>query len=113
MSGPGVGLLVTLLKAVARLAWPAEAQLGELRKRGLLPSTDELALDLHDLVALVPQFVSSGWLSQADASAITELDQLLGRMSGPEHSDLWTERALQESSEWKEVRRQARAVLGG
>ena len=113
MSGQGAGLLVELLKSVARLSWPAAAQIHLLGMRGLLPSTDELALELNDLVGVLPQFVANGWLSEADASAITELDEMLGRISGAERSNLWTAQALEESSEWEAVRRAARAIIAG
>jgi hypothetical protein len=113
MSGPGVGLLVALLKAVGRLALPAHAQLEDLQRRGLLPSADELALDLHDGVALLPQFVANGWLDPQDASAIATLDEMLAQMSGSANNALWTGQALTEASEWEDVRRQARAVFAG
>lgn len=111
MSGPGVGLLVALLKTVARLALPADAQIRQLDKRGLLSSIDELALELHDGVPLLPQFVANGWITSEDAAAISALDETLGRMSGPDKQSLWTAGALREAKEWEEVRRQARDAL--
>jgi hypothetical protein len=110
MSGPGVGLLVELIKAVARLALPADAQIRQLEKRGLFPSVDELALDLHDGVVLLPQFVANGWITSKDADAIAAIDQMLNRMSGP-GNPLWTADALTRAEEWGEVRRQARDAL--
>lgn len=111
MSGPGVGLLVSLLKALGRLALPAEEQIAHLSGRGLLPSADELALDLHDGAVLVPQFVAKGWLTSRDATVITAVDEMLERMSGPENVELWTVDALKQAPEWEEVRRRAREVL--
>lgn len=111
MSGPGIGLLVALIKAVSRLALAADAQIAHLHERGLLSSADELALDLHDGVVLLPQFVASGWLTPDDASTITMLDEMLERMSGSENQALWTVEALKEASEWEEVRRRAQRVL--
>ena len=111
MTGPRVEHLVALLKAIGRLALPASAQRAQLRERNLRPSIDELALELHDMAILVPQFVAEGWLTPNDAAFITQLDQFLDAMSGPDQQRLWTEEALNTASEWEEVRRRAREVL--
>jgi hypothetical protein len=111
MSGPGVGLLVMLLKAVARLALPAEDQVAYLRRLGSWPSVDELALELDDVVELLGQFVASGWITEQDADAIRALDDLLGRMSGDQNEHLWTEHGLTTANEWEEVRKRARDIV--
>lgn len=111
MSGPGVGLVVALLKAVGRLALPAEAQISHLCDRGLWPSIDEFALELHEGAVLVPQFVANGWLAPRDAAAITAIDEMLDRMSRSGNQELWTLDALTEAHEWEAVRCRAREIL--
>lgn len=110
MSALGGGALAELIKAVARLALPADSQLQYLQELEVLPGIDELALELHDRVVLLPQFVENGWLSPGEADAIQDLDEALARLSkrGP---GLWSETALKESSEWEEVRSHARTAL--
>jgi hypothetical protein len=100
-----------LLKAVARLALPAEDQVTYLRRLGSWPSVDELALELHDVVVLLDQFVDSGWIREQDANAIKALDDLLTRMSGEQNEHLWTEHGLTTAVEWEEVRNRARDIV--
>lgn len=111
MTGPGIGLLVALLKAVGRLALPADEQIAHLGDRRLLPSADEFALDLHEGAALVSQFVTHGWLTSRDAFGIVAVDEMLGRIRGADRVELWTADALEQAPEWEEVRRRAREVL--
>ncbi|MFV0318271.1 MAG: hypothetical protein ACK5O2_15085 [Microthrixaceae bacterium] len=112
MSRPDCGALGELIKAVARLALPADTQLRYLRELKVLPGIDELALELHDRAVLLRQFVENGWLSSREADFIQALDEALARLSerGPE---LWSETALKESPEWEEVRERARVALIG
>ncbi len=67
MTGPGVGLLVALLKAVARLALSSDEQVAYLNAIGVGGCADELALEIGDEVPLLPQFVEAGWLSEDEA----------------------------------------------
>ena len=100
-----------LIKAVARLALPADGQLAYLRDLGVSPSIDELALELHDGVVLLPQFVANGWLAVVEATAIEALDESLLRLGEQNDGAWWTEAALVEAPEWEEVRIRARVVL--
>lgn len=111
MSAPGVGLLVELLKAVSRLALPANDQIAYLRASGVAPNADELALELHDGIVLVPQFVSQGWLTSRNADLILEIDSILKEISGEDRPELWAEEALREAEVWEAVRAKARTFL--
>lgn len=71
------GALVELIKAVARLGFPADIQQWYLKELKVLPSIDELALELHDRAVLLPQFVENGWLTSREAEAIADLDASL------------------------------------
>jgi hypothetical protein len=106
-------LLVELLKTVGRLALEAEAQIAYLRSLGARVEIDELALELDDLVRLVPGYVDAGWLSDVDALHLQKIESMLTSMSGPERGSLWTESALHLAPEWEEVRRQAIRFLSG
>jgi len=110
MTGPGVKLLVALLKAVGQLALTANVQIVFLRERGL--PIDELALGYHDGAVLVSQFVANDWLTPSEGAEIDKIDELLDGMSGQDKAQLWTEQALEESPEWEAVRSRAREMLG-
>lgn len=108
---PGVGLLVDLLRAVGRLALPAQQQIAYLRRLGTFPNADELALEVSDGVGLLSQFVEHGWISPELAEAIRELDSVLTAMSDPSMKHLWTAEALVSAPEWERVRTQAQSIL--
>jgi hypothetical protein len=52
-----------------------------------------------------------GELSEVESGMLRALDKALQQMSGPEHSDLWTLAALEERTEWNEIRRLAKDAL--
>lgn len=107
MTGPGVGLLVELVKSCARLTLPADDQLSYVQNT----SIDELALEFSDVAVLVAQFVAAGWLSKADADHISSMNSLLDEMSSAGKEHLWTEDGLRNSLEWAEIRHKARQWL--
>ena len=94
-----------LSEVLGRLAAPASEQVSYLTKLGVLPLVDELALELDDLIGLVPQLVEHGRVTQEQTKAIYAVDHKLPEMS--KRKDLWTELALREQPEWEEVRRLA------
>jgi hypothetical protein len=111
MSTPNPSFVARLIRAVAVLALPAAGQMDYLRSVGLPEGVDELALELHDGALLVPQFLAQGWLPQAAAEAIADLDRYLGAMSGSDRASEWTTLALQDAKQWENVRQLARQVL--
>ena len=91
--------------ALERLAASPEEQEAYLRRLGVLPSVDELALELDDAIAGIE--VGN---SRAKA-AIQRLDEHLDAMSGEHQASLWTPAALRDASEWATVRTLAREAL--
>ena len=70
--------------------------------------TDEMALDFDNWA----RCVSTYWkLSQEQEIRLTALDEFLSEMSGPLHSDFWTDEALSSDPRWEEVRNLAKAAL--
>jgi hypothetical protein len=96
-----------LLEVLARLAAPADEQIVYLQDLGTWPGADELALELDDLVGFLPEAVGCGELSEEEESLIRRVDDLLERMSGEEHAELWNVSQLALAKEWAEVRRLA------
>lgn len=111
VDGPSPLLLASLLRAVGRLALPAEAQERWLIDLGTSPSADELALELGDIAPLIPGFVAAGWLTDAQAAATAHLAAHLEAMSGPGEAELWTTSALATDPRWAEARGLAAAAL--
>jgi hypothetical protein len=105
------GALTQLLFAVAILSWPAEEQLDYLHRTVPGGSIDEFALEFDDVAGIVGFAAEKGWLAPQDAARIGELSSQLGRMSGGEHADLWTEAAVRTAPEWAQIRRLARSTI--
>jgi hypothetical protein len=94
-----------LKTALKQLAMDAAEQEAYLSRLGVLPSTDELALELDDARLGIT-------LDDVEATSLLErLDAHLEKMSGEEHAGLWTVDALRTAPEWIEVRRLAAQVL--
>ena len=102
---PGVPSLVNFVKAIGRLAMPAEQQVAYLEDIGTAPSADELALEFDEGFVLLPTFVERGWLSAHDAKIAAAIDESLGRMSGEQGP--WDIADLATAPEWQEIRRLA------
>jgi len=103
---PNPALLAKLMRSVAILAMPYDSQAVWLSSVGLGDPefADELALELEDGALLSRQFEKAGWLSADVRQAVTELDALLGDLSGEENEDFWRIEALRESPDWERVR---------
>lgn len=82
-----------------------------VRKLSVAPSADELALELDDLLYLVPQLVREGRLDEEGSEAIHALSRKRAGMSRTAIADLWTEEALFAREEWLDVRRLAAQAL--
>jgi hypothetical protein len=94
-----------LRAAVTRLASPADAQIAYLHGIGVGGLADELALEFEDLLATHRTTLGPA------GQVLTELDQVLERMSGEANAHLWTDLALQSAPEWREVRDLAAQAL--
>lgn len=105
-----------LQEALTRLAAPAEEQIAHLRRMEVWPSVDELALELDDLMKLLPEALNRGEVSHEEEALIRQVGEVLGTMSGEEKAALWDANQLAVAEEWEQVRRlanQAREGLGG
>lgn len=108
-AGSQQALLEQLIVALSRLARPADGQIAYLETLGVERSADELALELDDVAEAALSI--RGLLSEEQQSLLRGLDHQLAEMSGEEHRDLWSQRALKTSPAWTEVRERARATL--
>lgn len=91
--------------ALRCLTWSAEEQVAWLTSQDLpLGNADELALEYGDMSMLVVQLPE---VSEDTRASLSELDQLLDRMSGPANASRWTLDALRNDPGWDEVRRLA------
>lgn len=91
--------------ALKQLAADAAEQEAYLSRLGVLPSIDELALELDDAMLGIT-------LDDAEPRRLLErLDAHLDQMSGAENARLWTVAALRTAPEWIEVRKLAAQVL--
>ena len=67
---------------------------------------DELALDFDNCYRVAkPQLISMN--SKECLAAVDAIDSHLERMSGEDNAHLWTDQAVKESLEWKELRKVA------
>jgi hypothetical protein len=110
---PNPAMLVRLIRSIAILALPYDAQVQWLDSLGLGEArfADEMALELEDGVRLLPQFENAGWLKSDVVALIRNLDEFLGARSGPERAAFWDLDSLQTSADWSEVRRLATNLL--
>jgi len=104
--------LTNIRRTLANLAAAADKQLDYLKSVGdNAECVDELALEFHDDLLYLKQFIKQGRLSQEAAQAVSTVDDLLDRMSGEQNARLWTTDALVSASEWAEVRKLAADAL--
>jgi hypothetical protein len=99
----------SLIDALERLSASASEQIKYLRKLGVLPSIDELALEFDDAFVLLPELVQKGYFTDHQANKIRLVDHHLSIMS--DKKQLWTIKALESHSDWAEIRRLATAAL--
>lgn len=102
-------LLEQLIVPLSRLARPAKAQIAYLEALGAEQSADELALEFDDVAEAALSI--PGLLSEGQQNLLRDMDRQLEAMSGPEHADLWSQRGLETSPAWTQVRAVARAIL--
>lgn len=106
--------LARLVRSTAVLALPAEGQITWIMSLGFPRESvraDELTLDFDDGVRLIPQLVAAGWLRDAAAERLREIENLLTLMSEQGNGHLWTVEALETAAEWQAVRAAALAAL--
>ncbi len=96
--------LLDLCRAVHLLALDSESQVGELVRRALSPSADELGLLFEDAFQMVPQLRDAGALTAEETALLAELNDCLDRISDWEVSFL-------DSPSWVEARTLARRFL--
>ena len=108
-AGSQQALLEQLIAALSRLARTAEGQIAYLEVLGSEQSADELALELDDVAEA--SLAARGLLSKGQQILLGDLERQLDEISGSEHADLWTQRALRTSPAWAQVRATARALL--
>ncbi len=90
-----------------------ELQLKYLDEHSTCPMVivDELALDYDAIAAAAGDMLFCEEVTQRQHDFVKELNEYLGKMSGPEKSHLWTKGALKNSPEWEEVRKIAQQCL--
>jgi hypothetical protein len=99
--------LKLLRDATSILAASANVQLDRPEKLGVPGNIHELALQFDDAASASEQMRRDGELSNEAVAAITDLENLLSRMSVAAQSHLWTPNALASSREWFEVRQRS------
>jgi hypothetical protein len=104
-------LMERLLSTIQVLAQSAEKQIVYLQELGSGDCADELALELEDIIGVLPKLQETGFITAEQANLIRALDEQLNRMSQEGNIDTWTANGLLSSEEWEEVRKRANAVL--
>ena len=100
-----------LKESLTLLAADAQTQMRYLKNLGLPEGVDELALEYDETAAAADAMLDCGEINREQRDSIVQLNEYLGRISGQSNAHLWTPKALHESIEWQEVRRQARISL--
>lgn len=98
-------------EVLGRLAAPAEEQIATLRKMGVWPSSDELALELDDLIPQLQEALVRGEISRKEHDLIINLNQMLNSIGVGDRSEIWDARSLESAEEWRQVRRLASLVF--
>jgi hypothetical protein len=101
--------LTKLIQSLHLVAADAESQIAVLPP--FVCVADEVALTYCDSYLLVNQIVEAGLLDRAFVPRLAAMEMQMSRMSGQEHTDLWTDKALRTRPEWESLRVQARAIL--
>jgi hypothetical protein len=104
--------MAQLRKALQQAALPGDHQIARLKPADV---PFEVADDVGNWISWVLQCPDVK-LTDELRTRLSELDALLGQMSGEHNAHLWTEEALRSRPEWDDVRRRARnalALVGG
>ncbi|MEO3811527.1 hypothetical protein ABGB17_21245 [Sphaerisporangium sp. B11E5] len=99
-----------VVRALARLALPADAQI-ELLDKAHLPS-DELALDYEWSISTLWRAREAGLIDRQIEAELRRIDRDLDSISGPERDGLWADDALRTHPVWEQVRKRAHDLLG-
>lgn len=103
----GNGILAELRLSLQLLAAPAQAQLSHFPVDWIV-LTDEMTLDFDHWL----QCFTIYWKpSHTQTDQLNKLDSFFNEMSGPSHTDFWSNEALSSDPRWEEVRLLAKAVL--
>jgi len=103
----GNGILEQLYLSLQLLAAPAQAQLNHFPVDWII-LTDEMTMDFDHWL----QCFAVYWKpSRTQTDQLSKLDGFLNEMSGPSHTDFWSNEALSSDPRWEEVRLLAKAVL--
>ena len=101
-------MLITSLKV---LSSEALGQLRYLGTLGISGNIDELALEFDDVALLAKVKYESNEITEEQYKLVERLATQLDEMSGIQNKQLWTEKALINAPQWKEVREHAKACL--
>jgi hypothetical protein len=103
------GQYTLVIEALRLLAAPFDQQ-----KNALPPfvvRADEVALTFGNAFDVAEQVHRAGLISVATYTRLEGIHAELARMSEPEHTDLWTDEALQYGREWNALRATAADAL--
>lgn len=76
-----------------------------------VPLADELGLTYDDGFILLDQLVEGRVVTPEAAEIAQAIDSTFDTMDGREHPDLWTEESVAGAAEWAEIRSLARTLL--
>ncbi|MCW2956905.1 MAG: hypothetical protein JWO69_1774 [Thermoleophilia bacterium] len=104
---------IMAVRALAVLALPASRQLDWLRSLGLGEPglADEIAQEIGEAAALMPQMVRDGWFSADAALVVQEIDAILAEKSRSENEQFWHVESLSTSEDWERLRGLANQFL--
>jgi hypothetical protein len=105
-------LLDWLTRVLDLLSADAERQLRETQQSGVGP--DEIALEFDNAFCLAQAAESEGILRPEIIGSLSAVDSQLDSMTRA-GAHLWTEQAVRESSEWRQLRLvagQAKSLMG-
>jgi hypothetical protein len=100
--------LIQLRLAVRVAALPADQQLQSFPQG--CDATYEFASDFGHWCHWALRGFQAPVLTPEQRASLTALGDRLGRMSGPQNAELWTDVALRTHPHWAEVRQDARRI---
>lgn len=100
-----------LREAARRLGESPESQVSYLKRIGVYPAADELALEFHDGALNAKRLLRSQEISEEAYELVERIDLMLVSFSGTEHADKWQAGALQDENEWSAIRPIARELV--
>jgi hypothetical protein len=106
-----------LMRVLTLLAQPWDEQVAYLHALDTVPpgraTVDDLALDFDAIAPAAYGWEAEGDFTAGELDGVRAVERVLVAMSGQDHTDLWTERALRVAPEWANVRSLARHALAG